>query len=180
MQSKHGYTLVELLIVVAIIGILAGMTLPTYQMNTTKARMATVVRVLDGVMHDVLTDYARQGGTPSSIYGITGTGVGGYGSYIQPNETTNLHYVSGQGWSKTGAMVAVTVPAVVGEGIPGFVESTNGSDGVYNSVVMAFYDLNGSIVLYCGRWDSTNQLYVPPDFLPTGCQNDNIKDLVGA
>ncbi len=43
---------------------------------------------------------------------------------------------------------------------------------------MAFYDNNGSIMLYCGRWDSTDSIYVPVEYLPSGCDTDNIQDLV--
>lgn len=177
-RHNHGYTLVEVLVVVAIIAILAAFTVPTYQKNTTKSKMANVVPVLDVLMHDVLKNYATQGTVPTSLNGISGTGLGSYGSYVVPNVTTNMHYISGDEWDKDGAMITVTVPYVMGKGIPGFVESTNGNDGLYNSITMAFYEDNGAIILLCGRWDSTNDLYVPTEYLPSGCDNDNIQTIV--
>ncbi len=173
-KMSKAFTLIELLVIVTIISILAAYILPTYQVNTTKARISNVVKVLDVLMHDLLTAFSAAGTAPSTFNGVSGAGSGGYGPYPIDNISNFLHYIGGE----DGGMVALSIPAEVGRGIPGFVQSTNGSDGTYNSVVMAFYDNNGSIMLYCGRWDSTDSIYVPVEYLPSGCDTDNIQDLV--
>lgn len=179
-KHRQGFTLVEVLVVVAIIALLAAITIPSYQMNTTKARVANVIPALDVLMSDILKGYATNGSAPSSIKGVSGDGAGSYGPYMVPNATTNMHYVNGENWNSDGAMITVTVPDSVARGVPGFVESTNGSDGAYNSIAMAFYDNNGTLMMFCGRWDSNDPLYIPPEYLPSGCDSDNIQVSVSA
>lgn len=178
MSKKKGFTLLEVLMVIAIIAILAAMTIPTYQKNTTKAKLSNVAKVLDSLMHDVLKDFGMTGYSPTSLHGVSGTGNGSYGAYSIPHISTYLYYLNGQSWNNDGAMIALSVPADVGKGIPGYVAATNGGDGAYNSIAMAFYDDNGTIMLYCGRWDSNNPLYIPVEYLPSGCDTDNIQTII--
>lgn len=177
-NKRQGFTLVEVLIVVAIIAILAAMTLPTYQINSTKARISTAIPLLDSLMHDLLIKYFAHGMPPATFNGVSGAGAGGYGPYVTPNVSSYLHYVSGNGWNNVGAMVAVSVPPIVAQGVPGYVASTDGSDGNYNTIAIAFFDNQGTIELYCGRWDSASTLYIPVDYLPPGCDSDNFQTIV--
>lgn len=81
MKRNQGFTLIELMIVVAIIGILAAIALPAYQDYTAKARGSNAVASLGGQKIKVAEAYATGGAlgcTDSSgtaIPNCTGLGV---------------------------------------------------------------------------------------------------------
>jgi type IV pilus assembly protein PilA len=62
-RVQQGFTLIELMIVVAIIGILAAVALPAYQDYTVRARVSEGLSVATGVKTVVTENIANNGGT---------------------------------------------------------------------------------------------------------------------
>jgi len=57
-QAQKGFTLIELMIVVAIIGILAAVALPAYQDYTTRAKI-TEVNLQVGACKNAVTEFLQ-------------------------------------------------------------------------------------------------------------------------
>ncbi|MEO5956026.1 MAG: prepilin-type N-terminal cleavage/methylation domain-containing protein [Nitrospiraceae bacterium] len=73
-RGLDGFTMIELMIVVSIIGILATLAAPTYQASVVKAREAALRQDLS-TLRDVLDQHkADQGKYPPSLSAMVGTG----------------------------------------------------------------------------------------------------------
>jgi len=68
-SGQAGFTLIELMIVVAIIGILAAVAIPAYQDYTTRARMAEPVSLMSAAKLDIYERMVSEGSWPSDSDG---------------------------------------------------------------------------------------------------------------
>ena len=66
MKKQQGFTLIELMIVVAIIGILAAIAIPAYQDYTIRAQVSEGLNLADGSKTAVVEFYQDRGTMPTS------------------------------------------------------------------------------------------------------------------
>jgi type IV pilus assembly protein PilA len=113
-KVQQGFTLIELMIVIAIVGILAATALPAYQDYTIRAKMAEVVGVAAAAKTSVSEYYVSAGtmATSTAISGINtsalqSTYISVSPAYTRTNSTSStLSYtVTNLGASATGTII---------------------------------------------------------------------------
>ena len=149
--TQRGFTIVEIMGVVAIMGILAVITLPTIKTNAIRAKMAEVIFAF-GPCKQLITEVYLSGGDPPASGGQWGCEVG-------PNAST---YVD---------QVTTTAERTIIVSLRGF------NDGRFNShqVTLASLDATGNLTSGgpVMRWrcgspiDTTDVL---PQYLPASCR----------
>src|ERR1700744_1183598 len=81
-KISRGFTLIELMIVIAIIGILAAIAIPAYQNYTIRAQITEGLTLADGWKTAIAEYYANTGSMPAAIANLAGT-TGTVGKYEQ-------------------------------------------------------------------------------------------------
>jgi len=151
-RMQQGFTLIELMIVVAIIGILAAVALPAYQDYTIRAKMSEVILALSACRTSI-TEVYQTGGTPP--------GANSWGC-----EAVTSKYVAALSTNDDGVVIAtvqnispsvngscVTLIPMIGAGVAA-VAADNMGEGLYGWI--------------CGGTDTD----VAPNYLPGSCRGN--------
>lgn len=106
-KVQQGFTLIELMIVVAIIGILAAIAIPAYQDYTTRAKLTEAVNALAPAKTSVAEFFVSQGSMPANA------AAAGFSTSIGTKFVRSVTYAR---TSATVGRLTVTITGTVGGG----------------------------------------------------------------
>ena len=94
-----GFSLVELMIVVAIIGILASLAVPAYQNYVVRARVSEGLGLLSGAKPLIAEHFASKGSMPADLSDFGWSNAGGVDTYGDGADFENVFGFKSELWS---------------------------------------------------------------------------------
>ena len=147
---QHGFTLIELMIVVAIIGILAAVALPAYQDYTVRAKVSEVILIASGCKAKVSEAYQLDPGSLPS--------AGGWGCEI----------TAASGASSAGGTTYVKAMDTNGAGMIRVTVRNLSPIGDDKTILLSPTANDGVISWKCGPGEGFPAKYLPKSCLTTG------------
>lgn len=162
---QKGFTLIELMIVVAIIGILAAVALPAYQDYTVRAKVSEGAIAASSIKIGVADMFANRGMA----------GVAAYSTELAADQnnlrTDKIEAIAVNNATGVITLTFLTAPAGEREGIPQLAANNVLAYTPYiNNAAISDANSTGSIVWRCNP-SASAATTILPKYLPAECRN---------
>lgn len=168
--NNKGFSLIELMVVVAVIGILATIALPSYRAYSVRADMTNVINTYAACLRDTASFYTLRGTFPNQACNITSINAGGSGTNTSlfPSLISNVHY----NHTAKAAWIAMTANSSIAPNLGNnrvFYLMVTPASGTANS--------EASLTVRCGWWNNGPGDMLPKQYLPSSCHEQNLVSL---